>query len=102
MRNVFIHPTAIVETQQLGEGTRIWAFTHLMKGVSVGANCNIGEHSFIETGAVIGSNVTIKNGNHIWEGITLSDGVFVGPHVFFTNDLYPRSPRLPQASKKYR
>jgi len=72
-----------------------------MKGVSLGANCNIGDHCFIESGVVIGDNVTIKNGNMIWEGVTLEDGVFVGPHVFFTNDLYPRSPRLPQAKKRY-
>lgn len=101
MNGVYIHPTAIVETQQIGQGTRIWAFTHVMQGVSIGSNCNVGDHSFIETGAVIGDNVTIKNGNMIWEGITLQDGVFVGPNVFFTNDLYPRSPRLPQATKRY-
>ncbi len=101
MDGIYIHPTAIVETQQIGQGTRIWAFTHVMHGVSIGSNCNIGEHSFIESGAVIGDNVTIKNGNMIWEGITLQDGVFVGPNVFFTNDLYPRSPRLSQAKRRY-
>jgi acetyltransferase-like isoleucine patch superfamily enzyme len=72
-----------------------------MKHVSIGVNCNIGDHCFIESGAVIGNNVTIKNANMIWEGVTLEDGVFVGPHVFFTNDLYPRSQRLPQAKKRY-
>jgi acetyltransferase-like isoleucine patch superfamily enzyme len=101
MNGVFIHPTAIVETQQIGQGTRIWAFAHIMRGVSVGANCNIGDRCFIESGVIVGNNVTIKNGNMIWEGVTLEDGVFVGPHVFFTNDLYPRSPRLPQVKKRY-
>ncbi len=101
MNEIFTHPTAIVETQQIGQGTRIWAFAHAMKGVSIGANCNIGDYCFIESGVIIGDNVTIKNGNMIWEGVTLEDGVFVGPHVFFTNDLYPRSPRLPQAKKRY-
>lgn len=101
MNNVFIHPTAIVETQQIGQDTRVWAFVHVMKGVSIGMNCNVGDHCFIESGVTIGSNVTIKNGNMIWEGVTLEDGVFVGPHVFFTNDLYPRSPRLPQAKERY-
>jgi len=72
-----------------------------MEGVSIGVNCNIGDHSFIEAGAIVGNNVTIKNANMIWEGVTLEDGVFVGPHVLFTNDLYPRSPRLPQAEKRY-
>ena len=98
---VFIHPTAIVDAKQIGRGTRIWAFAHVMAGVSIGANCNIGDHCFIESGASIGDSVTIKNGNMIWDGVTLEDGVFVGPHAFFTNDLYPRSPRLAQARAKY-
>jgi acetyltransferase-like isoleucine patch superfamily enzyme len=101
MDDVFVHPTAIVETQHIGQGTRIWAFAHVMKDVSIGANCNIGDHCFIESGVAVGNNVTIKNGNMIWEGLTLEDGAFVGPHVFFTNDRYPRSPRLPQAQKRY-
>jgi len=101
MIDVFIHPTALVETEQIGCETRIWAFTHVLKGVSIGANCNIGDHCFIESGAHIGDNVTLKNGNKLWEGITLEDGVFVGPGVFFTNDLYPRSPRLPQVQARY-
>jgi len=101
MDGLFVHPTAIVETQRIGQGTRIWAFAHVMGDVSIGANCNIGDHCFIESGVTVGDDVTIKNGNMIWEGITLEDGVFVGPHVFFTNDLYPRSPRLPQAQKRY-
>ena len=75
MNHGIIHPSAIVETQQIGQGTRIWAFTHVMKGVLIGANCNVGSHCFIESGVVIGSNVTIKNGNMIWDGITLGDGV---------------------------
>jgi len=99
--NIVIHPSAIVETQQIGHNTKIWAFTHVMENVHIGPNCNIGDHCFIESGSRIGENVTLKNGNMIWEGITLEDGVFVGPNVFFTNDLYPRSPRLPQAQKRY-
>lgn len=101
MSNIFIHPISIVEAEQIGQGTYIWAFSHIMPGVVIGANCNIGDHCFIESGAIIGDNVTIKNGNMIWDGVTLGDGVFVGPQVFFTNDLYPRSPRLPQAKKRY-
>lgn len=101
MPDIFVHPNALVETEQIGEGTRIWAFAHVMKDVSIGTNCNIGDHCFIEAGVRIGNNVTIKNGNMIWAGVQLEDGVFVGPHVSFTNDLYPRSPRLPQAYKRY-
>ena len=101
IEGVFVHAAAIVETEQIGAGTRIWAFTHIMKGALIGKNCNIGDHCFVESGAKIGDNVTVKNGNMIWDGITLEDGVFVGPHVFFTNDVYPRSGRLPEARKRY-
>jgi UDP-2-acetamido-3-amino-2,3-dideoxy-glucuronate N-acetyltransferase len=99
--SVYVHPKAMVESEQIGEGSRIWAFSHVMKGVSIGKDCNIGEHCFLETGACVGNDVTIKNGNMIWEGITLEDGVFIGPGAIFSNDLYPRSPRLPQAHARY-
>jgi acetyltransferase-like isoleucine patch superfamily enzyme len=72
-----------------------------MRDVAIGINCNIGEHCFIESGATVGNNVTIKNGNMIWEGVHLEDGVFIGPQVVLTNDLYPRSPRLSHAAKRY-
>jgi acetyltransferase-like isoleucine patch superfamily enzyme len=101
MTDIYIHPTAVVDTAVIGDGTRIWAFTHVLSGVSIGAYCNIGDHCFIETGAVIGNYVTIKNGNQLWEGITLADGVFIGPNVSFTNDRRPRSPRLPQVAARY-
>jgi len=94
MDESYIHPSALVETKQIGKGTRIWAFSHVMDDVVIGTNCNIGDHCFIESGVTIGDNVTIKNANEIWDGVRLMDGVFVGPHVTFTNDLYPRSPRL--------
>jgi acetyltransferase-like isoleucine patch superfamily enzyme len=97
----FAHPTAIVEATQIGDETRIWAYTHVMRDARVGAQCNIGEHCYIESGAIVGNQVTIKNGNMIWDGVRLADGVFVGPAVVFTNDLYPRSPRLRQASRRY-
>lgn len=101
MERVFVHPTSIVETERVGQGTRIWAFVHVLKGASIGQNCNVGDHCFVESGVVVGNNVTIKNGNMIWDGVVLEDGVFVGPQVFFTNDRYPRSPRLPQAKERY-
>jgi acetyltransferase-like isoleucine patch superfamily enzyme len=98
---IFVHPSAIVETDQIGEGTRIWAYTHVMKDVIIGPNCNIGEHCFLESGVRVGGDVTIKNGSLLWEGVHLEDGVFLGPRVTFTNDRYPRSPRLPQARTRY-
>lgn len=98
----YIHPTALVETESIGVGTRIWAFTHLSDGVLVGSNCNIGSHCYLESGVKVGNGATIKNGNYIWDGVTIGDGAFVGPQVVFTNDLHPRSPRLPQAAGRYR
>lgn len=102
MSGYYAHPSALVETEDIGDGTRIWAYTHVMPGAMVGKNCNIGDHCFIEGGATVGDNVTIKNGNMIWEGVILGDGVFVGPHIFFTNDRRPRSPRLPAAEYRYK
>lgn len=101
MKPAYFHPTALVETDQIGEGTNVWAYAHVMKGVKIGSLCNIGDHCFLESGVVVGDFVTIKNGNMLFEGVTLEDGVFVGPHVFFTNDLFPRSPRLPEAKGRY-
>lgn len=97
----FVHPQALVESATIGDGTRIWAFAHVMAGSRVGARCNIGDHCFVESGAWIGDDCTIKNGNMIWEGIRLEHGVFVGPGVVFCNDSYPRSPRLPLARARY-
>jgi acetyltransferase-like isoleucine patch superfamily enzyme len=101
MNDFYVHPTALVETQQIGAGTRVWAMAHVMQNASIGANCNIGDHCFVESGAIIGNDTTIKNGNMIWEGVTIEDGVFVGPHVFFTNDRYPRSPRYALVNRRY-
>jgi UDP-2-acetamido-3-amino-2,3-dideoxy-glucuronate N-acetyltransferase len=98
---VFVHPTALVDAESIGAGTRIWAFTHILAGASVGANCNIGDHCFLESGVFVGNDVTIKNGNAIWDGVTLENGVFVGPSVVFTNDVRPRSPRFVEAAHRY-
>ncbi len=87
----FVHPQALVETEDIGEGTRIWAFAHIMKGAIVGKNCNIGDHAFVETNVRVGDGVTIKNGVAIWDGVSLGDNVFVGPNAVFTNDLNPRA-----------
>jgi len=96
-----IHANALVETDEIGEGTCVWAFAHVMKGVRVGTNSNIGDHAFLETGAIVGNNVTIKNQVCIWEGVVIEDDVFIGPHATFTNDRFPRSPRMEQAKSRY-
>ncbi len=86
----FVHPKGLAESEHIGEGTRVWAFAHVMEGATLGAACNIGECSFVESGAVLGDNVTIKNGVQVWAGVTCEDWVFVGPNATFTNDLRPR------------
>lgn len=98
---VFIHPTALVESEDVGAGTRIWAFAHVLRGAVVGRDCSVGDHCFIESGARVGDGVTIKNGNMLWDGVTLEDGVFVGPAAVFTNDLRPRSPRHAPTAARY-
>ena len=89
--DIFIHQSALVESDGIGKGTRVWAFAHILKGAVVGENCNIGDHCFIEGGVTIGNDVVIKNGVALWEGVTLEDRVFVGPNVSFTNDRVPRA-----------
>ena len=91
MSEAFIHPQALIETDDIGEGTRIWAFCHVLAGASVGRNCNLGDHAFVENGVTIGDECVIKNGVSIWTGVTLEDRVFVGPNAAFTNDLVPRA-----------
>ena len=97
----FIHPAAIVETEAIGSGTRVWAFTHVLRGARIGAECNIGSHCYVESAVRIGDAVTVKNGVSVWDGVTLEDGVFVGPGVVFTNDRRPRSARNPDAAHRY-
>ena len=87
----FAHPNAIVESEHIGEGTRIWAFAHVLPGARIGRDCNIGDHCFIEGKVRIGDHCTIKNGVALWDLVTLEDGVFVGPNAVFTNDFLPRS-----------
>lgn len=101
MPEFFAHANALVETDAVGSGTKIWAFAHLLAGAQVGSNCNIGDHVFIEGGAVVGNNVTLKNNVCIWDGVVIEDDVFVGPNATFTNDRMPRSPRMPEAAARY-
>lgn len=96
-----IHPTALVETEHIGNSTHVWAFAHVMSGARVGNHVNIGDHAFVEGGAVIGDRVTLKNRVCVWDGVTIEDDVFIGPGVTFTNDKHPRSPRMEKARARY-
>jgi acetyltransferase-like isoleucine patch superfamily enzyme len=90
--SVFIHPHALVEPgATLGPRTRVWAFTHILPGAVIGADCNLCDHVFIENRVKVGDRVTIKCGVQLWDGVTLEDDVFVGPNATFTNDPFPRS-----------
>jgi UDP-2-acetamido-3-amino-2,3-dideoxy-glucuronate N-acetyltransferase len=88
---IFIHPLAIVECDSIGEGTRIWAYAHVMRQCQIGRDCNLGEGVFVETSHPIGDHVVIKNGVAVWEKVCLEDRVFVGPSAVFTNDRLPRA-----------
>lgn len=85
------HPLADVQSNDIGEGTRIWQFCVVFAGAKIGANCNICAQVLIENDVVIGDNVTVKSGVQLWDGVRIEDNVFIGPNVTFTNDLFPRS-----------
>jgi len=86
-----IHPKSDVQSKKIGPGTVIWQFTVVLPGATIGRNCNINSHCFVENDVVIGDGVTIKCGVYIWDGITIEDLAFIGPNVTFINDKYPRS-----------
>lgn len=93
-----IHSHALVEPgARLGLGTRVWAFAHVCDDVIIGDDCNICDHTFIESGVRLGHRVTVKCGVYLWEGLEVEDDVFIGPCATFTNDLRPRS-RQPRRS----
>lgn len=89
---VRIHPTAEVSDKaRIGEGTGIWHHAQVREGVIIGENCIIGKGVYVDAGVSIGNNVKIQNYVSVYHGLTLEDGVFVGPHVCFTNDMRPRA-----------
>lgn len=87
---VYVHPRGLCESDRVGPRTRIWAFAHVLPGAEVGADCNVGDHAFIEGGARLGDRVTVKNAVLVWDRVTVEDEVFLGPNMVFTNDLAPR------------
>lgn len=86
-----IHPLADVQTDQIGEGTRIWQFAVVLKGAKIGCDCNICAHTFIENDVVVGDKVTVKCGVQLWNGLRVGTGVCIGPNVTFCNDKHPSS-----------
>ncbi|HEC89507.1 MAG TPA: N-acetyltransferase [Thermoplasmatales archaeon] len=86
-----IHRSAYVEDAEIGEGTNIWHFVHIRKGARIGKKCNIGKGVYIDTNVKIGDECKIQNFATIYKGVEIENHVFIGPHVCFTNDLYPRA-----------
>jgi UDP-2-acetamido-3-amino-2,3-dideoxy-glucuronate N-acetyltransferase len=91
MTQPFLHPLSDIHSKSIGNDTKIWQFCVVLPGASIGTNCNICSHCFIENLVVIGNNVTIKNGVFLYDGIYIEDDVFIGPNVSFTNDKFPKS-----------
>ena len=86
------HISAVIdEGAQIGDGTNIWHFSHVMPTAMIGSNCNIGQNVFIDNNVVIGNGVKIQNNVSVYNGVICEDGVFIGPSVVFTNVLNPRS-----------
>jgi acetyltransferase-like isoleucine patch superfamily enzyme len=95
--SAFIHPNALCESDSIGEGTRIWAFAHVLPGAVIGVDSNICDGVFVENDVRIGDRVTIKCGVQVWDGVTLENDVFIGPNATFTNDIFPRSKQYPES-----
>lgn len=92
MEKYFAHETAVIdEGCQIGEGTKIWHFSHIMKNASLGAGCNVGQNVVISPEVVLGKNVKVQNNVSIYAGVICEDDVFLGPSMVFTNVINPRS-----------
>ena len=88
----FVHESSYVdEPVSIGAGTKVWHFSHIMKGSIIGQNCVIGQNVYVDAGVVVGNNVKVQNNVSIFKKVTLEDNVFCGPSVVFTNVIYPRS-----------
>lgn len=92
MTDFFAHPTAIIdEGCQIGKGTRVWHFTHIMSGCTIGENCNLGQNVVVSPRVILGNNVKVQNNVSVYTGVICEDDVFLGPSMVFTNVINPRS-----------
>jgi UDP-2-acetamido-3-amino-2,3-dideoxy-glucuronate N-acetyltransferase len=88
----FAHETAVIDDRcQIGKGTKIWHFSHIMTGAEIGENCNIGQNVVVSPGVRLGRNVKVQNNVSIYTGVICEDDVFLGPSMVFTNIINPRS-----------
>ena len=91
-QSYFCHETSIIDFPcQIGEGTKIWHFTHIMPNCIIGKNCTLGQNVFISSNVLIGDNTKIQNNVSLFDGVTCEKNVFIGPSVVFTNVINPRS-----------
>jgi len=92
MKDYFAHETAVIdEGVEIGDGTRIWHFSHIMTGCKIGENCNLGQNVVVSPDVVLGNNIKVQNNVSIYTGVICEDDVFLGPSMVFTNVINPRS-----------
>ena len=92
MKPYFAHETAVIDSgATIGQGTKIWHFSHIMAGAVIGEQCNLGQNVFVANGVKLGNNVKVQNNVSIYEGVECEDDVFLGPSMVFTNVYNPRS-----------
>jgi UDP-2-acetamido-3-amino-2,3-dideoxy-glucuronate N-acetyltransferase len=96
-----IHPTADIQSHNIGHGTTIWQYVVILPNAIIGNNCNINAHCFIENDVIIGDNVTLKCGVYLWDGLIIEDNVQIGPNVTFANDKYPRAKHKFELQRTY-
>ncbi|MFV0500551.1 MAG: DapH/DapD/GlmU-related protein [Bacteroidales bacterium] len=88
----YVHPSSVIDQgSQIGKGTKIWHFSHIMRGAIIGENCNIGQNVVVSPDVVLGNNVKVQNNVSIYTGVICKDDVFLGPSCVFTNVINPRS-----------
>lgn len=95
MSNTQINSLSDVQSEEIGDGTRVWQYCVIFSGAKIGKNCNICAQVLIENDVVIGDEVTIKSGVQLWDGTRIGNRVFIGPNATFTNDHFPRSKQYP-------
>lgn len=102
MSDYFVHPSSVIdENVCIGEGSKIWHFSHVQSGARIGKNCSLGQNVNISNNVIIGDGCKIQNNVSVYEGVVLEDYVFCGPSCVFTNDLTPRA-MYPKGSKSYK
>lgn len=100
--NYFVHESSFIDDNvKIGNGSKVWYFSHVQKGAQIGENCSLGQNVNISNNVKIGNGVKIQNNVSVYEGIELEDYVFCGPSMVFTNDLTPRS-KYPKGSEGYK